>query len=76
MTGERPGPAGPVAQETFGVLAELALELVHESRVFASGLIRYEPVSGPATELSRLAAELAETAALLDQLRAGAGAER
>ncbi|WP_407842074.1 hypothetical protein ACE1OC_42745 (plasmid) [Streptomyces sp. DSM 116496] len=74
MTGER--FAGPDAQETLGVLAELGLELVHESRVFASGPIRCEPVTDPAIGLSRLTAELAATAARLDQLRAGAGAER
>ncbi|MFI5621739.1 hypothetical protein [Streptomyces sp. NPDC051567] len=75
MNTKNHSPASPDAEETLGVLARLALELADESRIFAAGLIRREPVTDPATRLSILAAELAATAARLDWLRA-AGEQR
>ncbi|MFE7948230.1 hypothetical protein [Streptomyces sp. NPDC057426] len=51
------------------VLADQAGELAERTRNFASGLIRREPVAADAQQIARLASQMAQTAAGLDERR-------
>ncbi|MFD3779763.1 AAA family ATPase [Streptomyces sp. NPDC058612] len=65
----RPAMERAGAEKALGTLAVTAIELADQSKTFAAGLIRREPVTAPAARLREIATRLAADAAQVDNLR-------
>ncbi|MFE5560294.1 hypothetical protein [Streptomyces sp. NPDC056544] len=79
MTAQEPRDLHHPAVERAGAeeaLGGTALDLADQSKTFAAGLIRREPVTEPAAHLREIATRLAAHAARVDNLRGQAPAHR
>ncbi|WP_331758659.1 ATP-binding protein (plasmid) [Streptomyces sp. NBC_01547] len=72
----RPAVERTGAEEALGTLAGTAIELADQSKTFAAGLIRREPVTASAAHLREIASRLAADAARVDELRSQAPSHR